>query len=318
MIIKILLGKCAYYKILLFIVLFLPVKNYAQNQDIAEQLISNTIKIQAYKNPQSNSSSSGTGFFINMKVDNNLIPVIVTNLHVIKGFVRGVLKFNLKLNNEPDYGDIVTVNLSNFELLWIKHPTEDLAILPLAPIMSAVFQKYKKEIYIKAFSDSDIVTKQKENIFTAIEEVLMVGYPKGFSDSINNLPIVRKGITATPLFLNYNKKDQFLLDIPIYPGSSGSPVVIFNNGVYLDKKSRALVIGSRFYFVGIADESKEYAAKGRTGKINGKEIETTTWLPFGIAVAIKSYKLFDFVYLLKERIANPGYINLVNHNISVL
>jgi len=296
MIIKILLGKSACFIILLFTVLFPPVKTYAQNQDIAEQLISNTIKIQAYKTLQSNSSSSGTGFFMNMKVNNDLIPVIVTNMHVIKGFVRGVIKFNLTLNNKPDYGKIVTVNLSNFELLWIKHPNEDLAILPLEPIKKAIFQKYKKEIYIKAFSDSDIVTKQKENIFTAIEEVFMVGYPKGFSDTINNLPIVRKGITATPLFLNYNNKNQFLLDIPIYPGSSGSPVVIYNNGVYLDKKSGALVVGSRFYFVGIADESKEYAAKGTTSEINGKEIETTTWLPFGIAVAIKSYELFDFVH----------------------
>lgn len=318
MMIKILLGKSAYFKILLFTVLFLTLKTYAQNKDIAEQLISNTIKIQAYKTLQSNSSTSGTGFFMNMKVDNDTIPVIVTSLHVIQGFVRGILKFNLTLNNEPDYGDIVTVNLSNFELLWIKHPNEDLAILPLGPIKNAVLQKYKREIYIKAFSDSDIVTKQKENIFTAIEEVFMVGYPKGFSDTINNLPIVRKGITATPLFLSYNKKNQFLLDIPIYPGSSGSPVVIFNNGVYLDKKSRALVVGSRFYFVGIADESKEYAAKGTTSEINGKEIETTTWLPFGVAVAIKSYELFDFTHLLKQRSANPGYINLVNHNISVL
>jgi hypothetical protein len=311
--IKILSDESGFLKFLVLIGLFLNTTSYAQNKDIAEQLISNTIKIQGYKNLPSNSSGTGTGFFMTMKVHGILTPVIVTNTHVIKGFAKGILKFN----NEPNYGDIITVSLLNFEKLWIEHPSEDLAILPLATIQDLVKRKYNREIYIKAFSDSNILTKEQENTFTAIEEVFMVGYPKGFYDSLNNLPIVRKGITATPLFLNYNKQDQFLLDIPIYPGSSGSPVVIFNNGVYVDKKSGSLIIGSRFYFVGIADESKEYSAKGTTNKINGKAIETTTWLPFGIAVAIKAYKLFYFEPKLEQLLANPGYINLLNHNITI-
>jgi len=44
----------------------------------------------------------------------------------------------------------------------------------------------------------------------------------------NNLPIVRKGITATtPYFLNYNGKREFLVDIAAFARfHSGSPIFV--------------------------------------------------------------------------------------------
>ena len=40
----------------------------------------------------------------------------------------------------------------------------------------------------------------------AIEEIVMIGYPNGLWDSVNNMPIARRGITATPVYLNYEGK----------------------------------------------------------------------------------------------------------------
>lgn len=60
----------------------------------------------------------------------------------------------------------------------------------------------------------------------------MIGYPNGLWDSQNNLPIIRRGITATSVKKDYNGKKEFLIDAAVFPGSSGSPVFIFNEGSY--------------------------------------------------------------------------------------
>ena len=51
----------------------------------------------------------------------------------------------------------------------------------------------------------------------------MIGYPDGIWDSVNNLPVIRKGITATHPHISWNGKTEFLTDIASFPGSSGSP-----------------------------------------------------------------------------------------------
>jgi hypothetical protein len=58
-----------------------------------------------------------------------------------------------------------------------------------------------------------------------IEEVLMVGYPTGLWDEAYNLPLIRKGITATPPAIDFNNRQEFVVDMACLPGSSGSPVI---------------------------------------------------------------------------------------------
>ena len=72
----------------------------------------------------------------------------------------------------------------------------------------------------------------------AIEDIIFIGYPNGIWDSVNNMPILRKGSTATHPCLNYNGKKEFMIDAACFPGSSGSPVLIFNENGYKDKKGK--------------------------------------------------------------------------------
>jgi hypothetical protein len=220
---------------------------------------------------------------------------------VIENSAIGILRFNTRSGNKVNYGDIVTITLHNFNTLWIKDPNEDLAILPIQPILNGA-QVKNIQLYSINFSEDLMLTKKNENDFKGIEDVFMLGYPKGLLDTINNLPIVRRGITATPTFINYNGKDHILLDIPTFTGSSGSPVVQYIESGYGTKQGTFVVGQSRLFLIGIAVEEREYAAKGKTQKINGKTIETTTWLPFGIAEIIKAYRLFDFKPILKNQI----------------
>ena len=59
-----------------------------------------------------------------------------------------------------------------------------------------------------------------------IQEILMVGYPDGIIDLVTNNPVVRTGVTATPIRHKYNNQEIFLMDIPSFWGSSGSPILI--------------------------------------------------------------------------------------------
>ena len=83
-----------------------------------------------------------------------------------------------------------------------------------------------------------------------VEEVLFVGYPSGISDETHNLPVARRGITATPATVDYEGRPVFLVDASVYPGSSGSPVFIYNTDSWTNGSGN-VVTGGRVMFLGV-------------------------------------------------------------------
>jgi hypothetical protein len=72
---------------------------------------------------------------------------------------------------------------------------------------------------------------------------------------VNLLPIIRRGITASPLQINYSGRPTFLIDASVFGGSSGSPVFLYNNGTYTNRSStNVMVVGGRLYCLGILAE----------------------------------------------------------------
>ncbi len=63
----------------------------------------------------------------------------------------------------------------------------------------------------------------------------MVGYPVGLWDSVNNMPILRRGSTATLLDWTYEGRQEFVIDAACFPGSSGSPVFKYTVGDYIQQ-----------------------------------------------------------------------------------
>lgn len=62
--------------------------------------------------------------------------------------------------------------------------------------------------------------------------VKFVGYPSGFFDRKNWLPVLRSGSISSIPGIPFNGKPQILLDAQVFPGSSGSPVFASLNGKY--------------------------------------------------------------------------------------
>ncbi len=99
---------------------------------------------------------------------------------------------------------------------------------------------------------------------------------------VNNLPFFMKGITATHPGINYKGNDEFVINTPVYPGSSGSPVFRLTEAFYC--KSRNFEAGpDHVRLLGIA-RKRLYVTK------NGEVVTRT----IDLGVAIRSTKLRDF------------------------
>lgn len=190
------------------------------------------------------------------------------------------------------------VSIPNFRQSWIFHPKKeiDLCIMPFQPIVEVVSAQGHKPFYIALYADLIPSIQQLEEL-SALEDIIMIGYPDGIWDSVNNKPILRKGITATHPKRDFNGEKKFLIDAACFPGSSGSPVLILNQGSYSDSKGN-VYIGSRVMFLGVLHAGPQHTAQG---EIRFANIPTTvTSIPNNLGLVIKSDELFIFNDILKE------------------
>lgn len=212
-----------------------------------KQLLFSTVRITNVL--KSGITTSGTGFllFVDLVEEGRISPLLVTNKHVVANSARLTAHFIKRKDDvdEPDLGQGVDVTLAPAN--WIGHPdaSVDVAVVPLAPI----FEQHGGLLFTRALPMSVLAT-EIPNLYTdAIEEITFVGYPDGRHDPKHLTPIVRRGITATPLDLDMGGTPTFLVDGSVFGGSSGSPVFLFNEGAY--RGPGGLQIGTRVALIGI-------------------------------------------------------------------
>ena len=76
------------------------------------------------------------------------------------------------------------------------------------------------------FLDVDRHIEHQDVIKPAVgDDVLVVGYPRGFYDNVNLFPVVKAGVIASKWGAHFRGSPQFLIDAKLFPGSSGSVVV---------------------------------------------------------------------------------------------
>ncbi len=276
------------------------------NLSLSEQLAYSTIRIECtYKD---GTFGTGTGFFLKFREDKNngtSIPTVITNNHVIDGAKEGKLVFTRASDsNKPLDTEHISVSLSNFESLWRKHsdPEVDLCAMPIAPFLREAAKQKLKPFYI-SLDKSLIPSVEQLASLSALEEILMIGYPNGIWDSINNKPIFRKGITATHPNFDYEGKKEFLIDAACFPGSSGSPVFIYNQGGYMDKKGNTYMGASRIFLMGILYSGPQHTANGEIKIINISTAEkpvAISRIPNNLGNIIKSERILELEELFNE------------------
>jgi Trypsin-like peptidase domain len=133
----------------------------------------------------------------------------------------------------PTIGRFARVTFSGFDTAWQFHPNADIdvAVYPLEPLLSHLDPHgLGPDVYYYPLPASSIPATEFIESMNVAETVHFIGYPAGIYDSYTQLPLLRQGLTATPYFVEYEGKQSFLIDAPVYEGSSGSPVLLNTRG----------------------------------------------------------------------------------------
>ena len=216
---------------------------------ITEELMYSTVRLQYVEGA---TTKWGTGFFYNFFLTNDShVPAIVTNKHVLEGMKA--CTFRLASTNDdgsPNLSSHIDVEMPNFETAWIPHPSADLAIIPLARKITELSAATKKP-FIRTVNQSFIPTTSEFQEFTPVERVLTLGFPGAIWDDVHNLPIFHRGYTASPPYIDFKGKAEFLLDFTTWPGASGSMVLLYNDQGWIDRKGNTFLGTSRIKLIGI-------------------------------------------------------------------
>lgn len=216
---------------------------------LTEQMMYCTVRIVGQIDGTSN-LKTGTAFFYNFPSEGGQsVPVLITNKHVIEN--TSAMQFVVHASStagapKPDTNAPVRSAKGD----WVLHPDPkiDLYAVPFGGVANTM----RPYPFFRGLDPNLIKSDAALSELSAVEDILMVGYPNGLWDATNNYPLIRRGITASHPAVDFDVDGvgTTVIDVASFPGSSGSPVFIYNNGTITDKKGN-VVIGSRLIFLGI-------------------------------------------------------------------
>lgn len=272
---------------------------------ILEQLCFSTTRIEA--EDTNGNKGTGTGFFFDLQIGEHYVPIVITNKHVVTGMIKGVFRLTKSNDgNTPIHTSHFTIAYDvEFEQMWTFHPDPnvDLCVLPLNPLVEAA-EKMGHKLFYRPLHNDLIPNEERLKTLDVMENILMIGYPNGLWDSVNNMPIIRRGSTATDIKLNYNGKREFLIDAACFPGSSGSPVILFDKGGYTDKKGNLNLGGGRLMLLGILYAGPQLTVTGEIHVVTIPNIQkalSVSHIPNNLGYIIKSDVILDFISVLKSK-----------------
>lgn len=274
----------------------------------SEKITHSTVRIEVL-NESGQTISTGSGFFFQYTINRTqYIPVLITNKHVVRGAKLGRLVFTIRDDEDnPLYGEKFSYHLVNFESAFTFHPDDDvdLCIMPMQPVFQDAYTRYGKKLFTVSLDETIIPSTDQLNELAVMEDVIMIGYPNGLWDQNNNLPIIRRGITAVHPKFDYNGKTDHVVDMACFPGSSGSPIFIHNQGSY--PSGDGVAIGNRLLLLGVLYAGPQMTAIGkihtRTIPTNDKQFARTN-LMINIGYAVKSSRIMDFKPILESIVNN--------------
>ncbi|QDU94550.1 S1 family peptidase [Lignipirellula cremea] len=199
-----------------------------QVEDLNTQLMRATVKI-------SHEKSTGTGFVL-LKGERYLL---VTAAHVFDktpGDETTVI-FRSK-QSEGDYTKEPTklAIRKDGKPLWTRHPTEDVAVIWIAPPKNADLPQILTELV----ASDDQLRKQKIH---PGDRLACLGYPHQEEGSKAGFPLLRDGPIASFPLLPTAKTKTFFMSMNIFEGDSGGPVYLVRPGINNSSDDVRLILG---------------------------------------------------------------------------
>jgi hypothetical protein len=258
-------------------------------------------------------SSVGTGFFYKV-IDgpsNRGRVLIVTNKHV----VRDAACVQFVVSGAPDALDLdehhqprgrrdqlVTWALNG---VVYDHPDPLIDICavdvthPIGQCMDSMGQLRSVFLDSTWLGDEQDATNMRD-----IEQVLVVGYPRGIWDEHNNMPIARRGTSATHPRALYGGKREFLVDVAAFAGSSGSPVFAYESPMFRAADG-AFSPGTKMQLIGVVWGVHEASIEGELRSVEipsaARQVPVVT-TSLSLAIAHHADALRDIDALVMQRI----------------
>ncbi|HLE57716.1 MAG TPA: trypsin-like peptidase domain-containing protein [Rhodothermia bacterium] len=200
--------------------------------------------------------SQGTGFYyVRGGNSEHQVLFLVTNFHVLTGSAPAEKKppigdsitfeFHRSVDNTSD---LKTVQMPLFtkdgQPVWISSttsPDADMAAI-LIPLQASI--GCQVNCISREWADSGKLKVRPTSTVT------LVGYPYGYYDTKNALPIWKTGSVASEPDVDFEGQPLFLVDISAFPGMSGSPAFAISYGMYETEDGSTSVGGAR-RFLGI-------------------------------------------------------------------
>lgn len=230
-------------------------------------------------------SGSGTGFFYDASVGsraNESIPVLVTNRHVVEHASSGDFQMIREGQpGQPQLGSAVKIAFTAED--WTLHPDPeiDVAVVAIGGVLNDLRER-DQAVFMRQITHQLLPTPDVIDDLDVMEPVVFVGYPSGLHDTKNLTPIIRRGTTATPVQLDHGGKPEFLIDASVFPGSSGSPVFLVQEGSYREGDHYVLSGGLRVLFLGIVAAVHKRTVSGQLIVATSLNVEVDELIDLGV------------------------------------
>lgn len=190
---------------------------------------------------------------------------LVTNRHVIyanveaerKKYIVDKLTFRVRVDDKAiNKFKWVEVSLTRDELLKnakvLPDYGIDVAVIDVCTNVEAVLNKLNN-IYVTICPITEEKLADKSNLpIEVCDDIMVIGYPRGYYDETNLYPIVKNGTIASMWGADFRESKGFAIDAKLFPGSSGSLVITkphredLKDGKYLEFKKEKL-----YYCLGV-------------------------------------------------------------------
>jgi S1-C subfamily serine protease len=180
-----------------------------------------TFKIE--QRPREARSTVGTGLLIAVQRSGQPEPayLLVTAHHVLERMNGDPATISWRTPRGSGFGlnvSPLSVRHPDGRPRWTRHRLHDIAALPVAPPEAA---------RAAALPLSALATREAR--YWPGQRLYALGYPRGLSANPQGLPVSREGIMAS-LPAGPGDSDTFIIDVSVYSGNSGGPVVVFEAG----------------------------------------------------------------------------------------
>lgn len=189
--------------------------------DLTVGLIAATVQLDQ-PNDDAATRRVGTGFLIDApRPDGQPRTILVTAHHVLDGMPAPDARIGWRVE-APSGGwrfapEPLRIRRESGEPVWIRHPERDIAVMEVsAPPAFA-----RAAIPLGWLAEPEALEAWEVG---PGDELLSLGFPRGYSSNTAGFPILRSGRIASWPLTPIRRFPVFLLDFPVFPGNSGGPV----------------------------------------------------------------------------------------------